>query len=111
MAHAHPVTMLDTTLQTMQQRDVPAGTGADMIKDWISVLKHTNGAEQASQSLQDLYDELHNMEPNAGRIQSLLNQIAQQTEHLSRTVASQYSDSLMQLAGSLRSFAVDLDRV
>jgi ABC-type transporter Mla subunit MlaD len=110
MAHAHPSTMLEGTLQTLQQRDVQPATGADLIKDWISVLKHTTGAEPAAQSLQSLYDELHSMEPNGERIRDLLNQVAQQTEHLSRSADSHYADSLKQLASSLRSFAIDLER-
>ncbi|GAB3510242.1 hypothetical protein GCM10027341_48440 [Spirosoma knui] len=111
MAHAHPTTMLEGTLQTLQQRDLQPATGADLIKDWISVLKHTEGAETAAQSLQALYDELHNLEPNADNVRNLLNQVAQQTEHLSRSADSTYANSLKQLADSLRSFAQDLARV
>lgn len=103
--------MLEGTLQTLQQRDLQPATGADLIKDWISVLKHTDGAESATQSLQSLYDELHNMEPDAGRVRDLLNQVAQQTEHLARSTQGQFTDSLRELAGSLRSFAQDLEQV
>lgn len=111
MAHAHPSAMLEGTLQTLQQRDLQPATGADLIKDWISVLKHTDGAESAAHSLESLYDELHNIEPDAARIRSLLNQVAQQTEHLSRLAEGQLTDSLSQLADSLRSFAQDLQTV
>ncbi|MFD2571071.1 hypothetical protein ACFSUS_10530 [Spirosoma soli] len=110
MAHAHPLTMLEGTLQSLQQRDLQPASGADLIKDWISVLKHTNGAEPATQSLQSLYDELHAMEPDGSRVRDLLNQVAQQTEHLSRGADSHYTDSLKQLASSLRSFALDLEQ-
>ncbi len=103
--------MLEGTLQTLQQRDLQPADGADIIKDWISVLKHTDGAEPAAQSLQDLYDELHNMEPDATRVRNLLNQVAQQTEHLSRSTSEPLTDSLKQLANSLRSFAQDLEQV
>lgn len=103
--------MLEGTLQTLQQRDVQPATGADLIKDWISVLKHTDGAEAAAESLTDLYDELHNMEPDAGRVKDLLNRVAQQTDHLSRSSQSQYADQLKQLAQSLRDFATDLEQV
>lgn len=103
--------MLEGTLQTLQQRDLQPAAGADLIKDWISVLKHTEGADAAAQSLTTLYDELHNMEPDAARVKDLLNQVAQQTEHLSRSAGSAFSDSLKQLADSLRSFAADLEQV
>ena len=103
--------MLEGTLQTLQQRDLQPANGADLIKDWISVLKHTEGAESATHSLQDLYDELHNMEPHAARVKDLLNQVAQQTEHLSRTLQTQFSQQLKQLADSLRNFAQDLETV
>lgn len=102
--------MLEGTLQTLKQRDLQPATGADLIKDWISVLKHTDGADAATQSLQDLYDELHNIEPHAERIRGLLNQVAQQTEHLSRSAEVHLTDSLKQLADSLRSFAQDLEQ-
>ncbi|WP_147368096.1 hypothetical protein [Fibrisoma montanum] len=111
MAHAHPINMLDDTLQTLQQRDLEPSTGADLIKDWLSVLNHTEGAQPAAQSLQALYDELSNPQPDTARTRDLLNQVAQQTESLSRTVGSSYADSLNQLAGSLRSFALDLNRL
>lgn len=111
MAHPHPSVMLEGTLQTLQQRDLPPTTGADLIKDWISVLKHTDGAEAATQSLTNLYDELHNMEPDPARVKDLLNQVAQQTEYLSRSAGGQFTESLRQLADSLRSFATDLDQV
>ncbi len=103
--------MLESTLHTLQQRDLQPATGADVIKDWISVLKHTDGADAATKSLQDLYDELHNMEPHAARVKDLLNQVAQQTEHISRSTEGTLTDSLKQLADSLRSFAQDLEQV
>lgn len=111
MAHAHPTVMLESTLQTLQQRNLPPANGADIIKDWISVLKHTDGADAATQSLQDLYDELHNMEPHAERVRDLLNQVAQQTEHISRLTQGNLTDSLKQLANALRDFAKDLQQV
>ncbi len=110
MAHAHPSAMLEGTLQTLQQRDLKPATGADLIKDWISVLKHTEGADPAAHSLESLYDELHNPEPDASRVRDLLNQVAQQTEHLSRSAEGHYTASRKQLADSLRSFALDLER-
>ncbi|MGF7217275.1 uncharacterized protein YukE [Spirosoma lacussanchae] len=110
MAHAHPSAMIDGTLQSLQQRDLPPATGADLIKDWISVLKHTEGAETAAETLTALYDELHNITPDASRIRDLLTRVAQQTEHLSRSAASPYADALRQLADSLRSFATDLQQ-
>ncbi|QJW91455.1 hypothetical protein HNV11_19765 [Spirosoma taeanense] len=108
MAHAHPSAMLEGTLQTLQQRDLQPATGADLIKDWISVLNHTDGAEPAARGLQALYDELSNMQPDADRVRNLLNQVAQQTEHLSRSAEGHYTNSLKQLADLLRSFAQDL---
>lgn len=111
MAHAHPSAMLEGTLKTLQQRNLQPATGADLIKDWISVLKHTDGAEGPTQSLQDLYDELLNPEPHAERVRDLLNQVAQRTEHLSRSADGHYPDSLKQLAGALRDFAKDLEQV
>ena len=103
--------MLEGTLQTLQQRDLKPAAGADLIKDWISVLKHTDGADGPTKSLQDLYDELLNPEPHAERVRDLLNQVAQQTDHLSRSAEGQLTDSLKQLADSLRSFAQDLEQV
>lgn len=98
-------------MQTLQQRGLQPATVTDSIKDWISVLNHTDGADPAAQSLQALYDELNNMEPDAARVRNLLNQVAQQTEHLSRSAGEHYSDSLKQLADSLRSLAQDLQQV
>lgn len=111
MAHPQPSALLDSTLHTLQRRDLEPATGAEVIKEWISVLRHTDGAESAAHTLQSLYDELSNPRPDAARTRDLLNDVAQQTEHLSRSLEIRHADSLTQLAGSLRSFALDLDRI
>lgn len=110
MAHAHPQAMLQSTLQTLSQRDVAPATGADLLKDWISVLKNAN-AEPVSDTLTDLYDELINPTPDAERVHQLLNTAADYTQSAGRDLTGETANALNQLADSMRSFATDLDRV
>ena len=110
MAHAHPQSMLQSTLQTMSQRDVASATGADLLKDWISALKNVDEASPAVKHLTDLYDELINPQPDAARVKQLLNTVAGHTQAIARTLDGTVADDLTQLADSLRSFATDLDR-
>ena len=109
MAHAHPQTMLQGTLQTLSQRDVAPATGADLLKDWISVLKNA-GAEPVADKLTDLYDELLNPSPDAERVRQLLNTVAGHTQTAARDLTGETANALAQLADTLRSFATDLDR-
>ena len=110
MAHAHPQAMLQSTLQTMAQRDVAFATGTDVIKDWISTLKNVDEAEPVAKQLSALYDELINPQPDVVRVKQLLNTIAGHTQTLSRSLDGTAADDLGQLADSLRAFATDLDR-
>jgi hypothetical protein len=105
---AHPQSMLQTTLQTMSQQEVAPATGADLIKSWISTLKNVDKAEPLATQLRDLYDELANPQPDAGRVKQLLNTIANHTQSIARSFTGTTTDELNQLADSLRSFAVDL---
>ncbi len=109
MAHAHPQAMLQGTLQTLSQRDVAPATGADLLKDWISVLKNA-GAEPFADKLSDLYDELLNRTPDTERVRELLNTVAGQTQAAGRDLSGETANALYELADSLRSFATDLDR-
>lgn len=111
MAHAHPQVMLQNTLQTMSQRDVAPATGADLLKDWISALKSVDEAGPVIQHLNELYDELVNPQPDAGRVKQLLNTVAGYTQTIGRSLDGSTADQLTQLADSLRSFAADLGRV
>lgn len=108
MAHAHPHTMLQTTLQTLAQQDVAFATGPDLIKDWISTLKNVEKAEPLAKYLGELYDELANPQPDTVRVTQLLNTIAGHTQALGRELGGTTADELTQLANSLRSFATDL---
>ncbi len=110
MAHAHPQSMLQTTLQTMSQRDVAFATGPDLLKDWISTLKNVDEAEPLGKHMSSLYDELANPQPDAARVKQLLNTIAGHTQTLARALDGTAADNLAQLADSLRSFATDLER-
>ena len=107
MAHAHPSTMIDETIQALNMPAQPTSAN-DLIKDWISVLTHTEGADAPANTLTALYDELHNNEPGAERVRNLLNQLAQQVESLAPTTGKVYTSDLEQLATSLRSFATGL---
>lgn len=104
MAHAHPSTMIDETIQALNMPAQPTSANG-LIKDWISVLNHTDGADAPANTLTALYDELHNLEPGAERVRNLLNQLAQQVESLAPTSDDVYRGPLDQLAASLRSFA------
>lgn len=108
MAHAHPQVMLQSTLQTMAQRDVAFATGPDLLKDWISSLKNVTAAEPMVKQLHDLYDELANPQPDTARVKQLLNSIAGHTQAIARSLDNDVTDNLTQLADSLRSFATDL---
>ncbi len=110
MAHAQPHVMLQGTLQTLSQRDVAPATGADLLKDWISVLKNV-GAQPVAEKMSDLYDELLNPAPDADRVRQLLNTLADHTQSLARTFTGENASSLNQLTDSLRTFATDLNRV
>ena len=107
MAHAQPSTMIDETIQTLNMPAQPTGAN-DLIRDWISVLTHTEGADVPVSTLTDLYDELINPEHAAGRVHTLLNQLAQQVESLAPTAGEAYTSQLQQLSTSLRSFATGL---
>lgn len=109
MAHAHPQSMLQTTLQTMSQRDVTFATGPELLKDWISALKNVDEAEPLGKQMSGLYDELANPQPDAARVKQLLNTIAGHTQTLARSLDGAAADNLTQLADSLRSFATDLN--
>ena len=102
--------MLQSTLQTMAQRDVAFATGTDVLKDWISALKNVDEAEPLAKQLSSLYDELINPQPDAARVTQLLNTIAGHTQTIARNHAGAVADNLIQLADSLRSFATDLDQ-
>lgn len=108
MAHAHPQAMLQSTLQTMSQRDVAFATGPDLLKDWISSLKNVAAAEPMVTQLHDLYDELANPQPDTARVKQLLNGIAGHTQTIARSLDNDVTDNLTQLADSLRSFATGL---
>lgn len=108
MAHAHPQVMLQSTLQTMSQRDVAFATGPDLLKDWISSLKNVAAAEPMVKQLHELYDELANPQPDTARVKQLLNNIAGHTQAIARSLDNDVTDNLTQLADSLRSFATDL---
>ncbi len=110
MAHAHPQSMLQTTLQTMSQHDVALTTGPNLLKDWISALKNANEAEPLVGHMNSLYDELANPQPDAARVKQLLNTMAGHTQTLARNLEGAAADNLAQLADSLRSFATDLER-
>ncbi|MBC8151333.1 MAG: hypothetical protein H7Z72_00315 [Bacteroidetes bacterium] len=109
MAHAQPQTMLQSTLQTLSRRDTTPATGADLLKDWISVLK--NDAESVADKLSDLYDELLNREPNPERVATLLNTVAGQTQSIAGNYDAEKAESINQLADALRSLAIDLNPV
>lgn len=110
MAHAQPQTMLQGTLQTLSQRDTTPATGADLLKDWISVLRN-DGVESVADNLSALYDELLNREPNVDRIGELLQTVAGQTQSIARNYAGDKAESISQLADALRSLAADLNPV
>jgi hypothetical protein len=111
MAHAYPQGMLQNTLQALSRADAAPATGADLIKDWISTLKSTDGADALTAQLRDLYDELLNPSPDAARVKQSLNIIAGHTQSLARDLEPSVADELTKLAESLRSFATELNRV
>lgn len=100
--------MIDETIQALNMPAQPTSAN-DLIKDWISVLTHTDGADAPAETLTALYDELINPEPDSGRVHSLLNQVAQQIESVAPTTGEVYMNHLQQLAASLRSFATGLN--
>ncbi len=102
--------MLQGTLQTLSQRDTTPATGADLLKDWISVLKN-DGVDSIAGNLSDLYDELLNLEPNVERIGKLLNTVAGQTQSIAGNYDGEKAGSINQLADALRSLATDLNPV
>lgn len=111
MAQAYPQTILHNTLHTLGKADAQPASGADLIREWQSALKNTDGTETINQHLTDLYDELLNPTPDAHRVKHHLNALAAQTQALARSADSDATNSLTQLAESLRSFATDLNRV
>ncbi|MEZ0542831.1 hypothetical protein [Fibrella arboris] len=111
MAQAYPQTILHNTLQALSKADAQPSSGADLIKDWQSTLKNTDGTEEVRQQLTDLYDELLNPSPDNHRVKHLLTTLAGQTQLLAREAEPSFSDDLTSLADSLRSFATDLNRV
>jgi len=111
MAQAYPQTVLQNTLRAFTQTDEVPANGTDLVKEWLSVLKSTDGAETLHQHLTDLYDELLNRTPDTNRVKELLNTIANQTGAVSRTMNSKDADDVSQLADVLRAFATDLGRV
>ena len=100
--------MIDETIQALNTTAQPTSAN-DLIKDWISVLTHTDGADAPAETLTALYDELINPEPGAEQVRSLLNQLAQQVESVAPTTGDVYMNPLQQLATSLRSFATGLN--
>lgn len=108
MAHAQPQAMLQGTLQTLSQRDTTPATGAELLKNWISVLKN-DGVESVSDKLSDLYDELLNLTPNPERVGELLNTVAAQTQSIASKHNGEKAEQINQLADALRSLAIDLN--
>ena len=111
MAHTHPQTVLHNTLQALSHANAQPSSGADLIKDWQTALKNTDGTDEVHQQLTDLYDELLNPTPDNHRVKHLLNTLAGQTQLLARNAEANLTDDLTKLADSLRSFATDLNRV
>ncbi len=108
MSKTYPQTILQNTLQTLSATDVQPSNGLDLIKDWQTTLKNTDGTEEVHQKLTDLYDELLNPEPDTQRVQQLLTTLASHTQLLARSADSEFSANLVTLADSLRSLANDL---
>lgn len=113
MAQAHPQTVLQNTLQAFSQTEdseVPAN-GTDLVKEWMSVLKHTDGTEAIHAKLTDLYDELLNPSPDSQRVKECLNTLAGQMQAMARATESETAEQVAQLADTLRAFATDLGRI
>jgi hypothetical protein len=111
MAHPYPTGMIQHTRQALSRPDTTPETGSDLLKNWISTLKHTAGAEAVAKHLADIYDELLNPTPDGQRIKTLLNTVAGQTATLARDLDTSEAEGLSQLADDLRSFAIDLGQI
>ena len=108
---AYPQKILQNTLQTLSNtEDIQPSSGFDLIKEWQSALKNTNGTEEVHQKLTDLYDELLNPAPDTPRVQQLLNTLASHTQLLARKAVTDMSDNLVTLADTLRSLADSLNQ-
>ncbi len=112
MALAQPKTMLQSTIHTLDQSDAQPGTGASLIKEWLSALKSENTVETAplADKLQALYDELINPNPTAATLRKLMTDVAAQTGIVARTLTNDEAAPVLELAGMLQSFAINLDR-
>ncbi|MBO0929865.1 hypothetical protein [Fibrella aquatilis] len=111
MAQSYPQTILQNTLHALAKSDAQPSSGADLIKEWQSALKNADGAEEVNKQLTDLYDELLNPSPDAHRVKNFLNHLAGQTQTIARGVEGETGENLTKLADSLRSFAIDINRV
>ncbi len=111
MAHPYSVGMIEHTRHALARPETTPETGIDLLKDWMSTLKHTSGAEAVAKHLGEMYDELLNPSPDGNRIKHLLNTVAGQTATLARNVDGPEGDELTQLAEALRSFATDLGKI
>jgi hypothetical protein len=111
MAHPYPTGMIQHTRQALSRADTTPETGTDLLKDWMSTLKHTAGAGSVADHLSEVYDELLNPTPDGNRIKNLLNTIAGQTATLARNLDAAEANDLNALAEELRSFAIDLGKI
>lgn len=104
--------MLQSTIHALDQADTKPGTGASLIKDWLSALKSENTADTAplADKLQTLYDELINPNPTAATLRQLMTDVAAQTGVVARTLDETDAAPVLELAGMLQSFAINLDR-
>lgn len=111
MSHAHPDILLLTTANTLRDGSVDSGVATDLIKDWISILEHTDGVEPVTMSIQNLRDELNKAAPDVIKVKTLLDELSQYTAAYGRQATGDLALSLQKLSDSLQTFAHNLDQL
>jgi hypothetical protein len=116
MAHQHSqtggssaTTLIDATIEAFDQGQAASPQeGLSLITDWYSSLKSDHNASNLIRPLQELEDELKNGQPSNQKLQSLLNELADQTEILGQTTSGDLPSRLSTLTVALRNFASQL---
>lgn len=99
-------TLIDDTIRAFDQGQAASPQeGMSLITDWFSSIKNNHIAGDIMEPLSQLRNELVGGAPNAQRLQQLLNQLADQTEHLATKGDGDVPSRLTTLSTALRNFA------
>ena len=103
--------LIDETVQTFNG-DVTALSptdGANLIDSWISALHSgDDSTNPVAHTLSELKMELQNGNPNTSRIQSIIQELSEQTHQAALQAEDDQQRSLVELASALRGFGQQL---